>query len=156
MNVAVVVVAQGSLGRELVSAAQHIVGDLPHISTVDLPWDATFEEDVERIGQTLRGFDETVDILIVTDMFGSTPHNVAMEFYRPGRVEVVSGANLPMIVRLGCLGAAELSIQKLAKWISEKAQRAICTTTANRSHPEDGGTNQTQGNQSDRKDLCDG
>lgn len=155
MNV-VVMVAQGSLGRELVSAAQHIVGDLPHITAVDLPWDATFEEDIERLGKILDGFDATVDILIVTDMFGSTPHNVAMEFHRPGRVEVVSGANLPMIVRLGCLGAAELSIQDLPRWISEKAQRSICTTTANRPNSADGDAHQAQESQRDRKDLCDG
>ena len=154
MNV-VAVVTQGGLGRQLVSAARKIVGDVPHILAVNLPWDATFDDDVGRLRQALSSFDTTSGILLVTDMFGSTPHNVAMEFYQPGKVEVVSGANLPMIVRLSCPGAVQRPVQDLAQWICQKANRSICSTTSGRQNPGDAGTKTHQASLDDQKDLCD-
>ena len=156
MTAIVLVVTQGNLGRELVAAARNIVGDMPHVSAVDLRWDATFEEDSDRLRQALDRFGTSRDILVLTDMSGSTPHNVAMEFHRPGRVEVVSGANLPMIVRLGCMGATDRSLEELAQWISEKARRSICTTTSARLDPVDVSDQLIHGKPSDRKDPCDG
>jgi PTS system mannose-specific IIA component len=126
----VVVITQGTLAAELVDAARNIVGDFSHITAVNLPWDATFEEDLTRVERVLETLDSAAGVLIVTDMFGGTPHNVAMNFHQPGKVEIVSGANLPMIVRLGCPGAHEFSVTELARWITQKARLSICTSSA--------------------------
>lgn len=66
-------------------------------------------------------------LLILTDIYGGTPSNVALTMRRPGRVEVVSGVNLPMVVRLGCGGESSMSLEERAKWIREKARSSICS-----------------------------
>jgi PTS system mannose-specific IIA component len=65
-------------------------------------------------------------VLILTDMFGDTPSNAALTFVRPGKVEVVTGVNLPMVVRLGCLRNQAMSLEELARWLEVKGRRSIC------------------------------
>ncbi len=65
-------------------------------------------------------------LLILTDIYGGTPHNIALTLRRPGRVEVVSGVNLPMVVRLGCGADSEMSLEEMAEWIGAKARASIC------------------------------
>ncbi len=65
-------------------------------------------------------------LLILTDIYGGTPHNVALSLRRPGRVEVVSGVNLPMVVRLSCGGDREMTLEETAEWIGERARASIC------------------------------
>ncbi len=155
--IVVMILTQGELGQELVSAARNIVGDIPHITAVSLPWSATFEEDLSRVRHALGDLDAATDILFVTDMFGATPHNVAMEFANPGKVEVVSGANLPMVVRLGCPGATDRSVQELAQWITQKARKSICSTpNMNREGSDDEGRGVTREDRGEQDDRCNG
>ena len=65
-------------------------------------------------------------LLILTDIYGGTPNNVALTLRQPGRVEVVSGVNLPMVVRLGCGAESERSLEEIAEWIGSKARASIC------------------------------
>lgn len=65
-------------------------------------------------------------LLILTDIYGGTPHNVALTLRQPGRVEVVSGVNLPMVVRLGCGADSNGSLEQTAEWIGSKARASIC------------------------------
>ena len=65
-------------------------------------------------------------LLILTDIYGGTTTNVALTLRQPGRVEVVSGVNLPMVVRLGCRAESAMSLEEMARWIGEKARASIC------------------------------
>ena len=65
-------------------------------------------------------------LLILTDIYGGTPNNVALTLRQPGRVEVVSGVNLPMVVRLGCRAESGMTLEETAKWIGSKARASIC------------------------------
>ena len=121
------ILTQGRLAEELLAAARRIVGDIPNLTALGLDWDddpETAREKVERVVGELAAADE---LLILTDIFGGTPSNLALGLRVPGRVEVVSGVNLPMVVRLGCKGVEpEMSVGEAAEWICSKAQASIC------------------------------
>lgn len=134
--VSTLILTHGGLARELIEAAEMILGRQPRFEAVSLAWTDTFEESAEKTRRALAGLDSDGGILILTDMFGGTPYNVAVSFHRPGAIEVVSGVNLPMVVRLGCPGVNEMEVRELAAWIQSKARGAICR--AGESHQEEG------------------
>jgi PTS system mannose-specific IIA component len=120
------ILTHGGLARELLNAAKTIVGELPsEFRAVTLDWDDSFEVALEKTQRALEGFDSANGTLILTDMYGGTPYNVASSLRDPGKIEVVTGVNLPMVVRLGCPGASEMSLESLAVWIQIKARRSI-------------------------------
>jgi PTS system mannose-specific IIA component len=123
-SVGVVVVTHGQLATELLNAAEMIVGDLPGFSAVSIGWHddvdvarAAIEQAMEKVGRD-RG------VLLLTDMFGGTPSNLAMAFLEPDRVEVVTGVNLPMLIKLAkATEAGELLA--LARTLCEHGRAAI-------------------------------
>ena len=118
--VSTLILTHGRLASELLEAAETIVGELPEdFAALTLEWDDSFEVALEALGSA-NG------ILILTDMYGGTPYNVAASLRAEGRVEVVTGVNLPMVVRLGCPGATEKDVEVLAEWIQSKARGSIC------------------------------
>jgi mannose PTS system EIIA component len=99
--IGVVVVTHGQLAIELLNAAEMIVGDLPRFAAVSIGWhdDVTdAREDIAQAIERVRG--EGGGVLIVTDMFGGTPSNLAMTFIEADQVEVITGVNLPMLIKL--------------------------------------------------------
>ena len=120
------ILTHGGLGEELLAAAREIVGDLPpDFVAVTLEWDDSFEVALEKAKRGLETLHAPNGTLILTDMYGGTPYNVASSLRDAGRVEVVTGVNLPMVVRLGCPGAGDRSLDKLAAWIQRKAKSSI-------------------------------
>jgi PTS system mannose-specific IIA component len=100
-GVGVVVVTHGQLATELLNAAEMIVGDLPGFSAVSIGWhdDVDIARDaIERAIGKARARDRGV--LLLTDMFGGTPSNLGLTFLEAERVEVVTGVNLPMLIKL--------------------------------------------------------
>ena len=107
MKLGIVVVTHGQLATELVNSAEMIVGDLPHFAAVSIGW----HEDVEharegisaaiaRVGASAGGTEaEPADVLVLTDMFGGTPANLAVTFVSD-HVEVITGVNLAMLIKL--------------------------------------------------------
>jgi mannose PTS system EIIA component len=95
-----IVVTHGQLARELVTAAEMIVGDLPHVTSVSVGWhdDTTvIHTEIEKAIAKVQVGD---GVLILTDMFGGTPSNVALTFLEKSRVEIITGVNLPMLLKL--------------------------------------------------------
>lgn len=132
------VLTQGELARELLAAARRIVGDSDRLAALSLGWDEDFAHARERTRLAIEALAPAHGLLILTDLFGGTPHNVAVTFRRPGAVEVVAGVNLPMVVRLGCLEGEDVqSVGELARWIQGKGRRSICLGEP--SPPENGG-----------------
>jgi len=98
--IGVVVVTHGQLATELVNAAETIVGELPRFAAVSIGWHEDTEDARNEIAQAIARVDDGTGVLILTDMFGGTPSNLAMTFLAEGRVEVITGVNLPMLIKL--------------------------------------------------------
>ena len=107
--IGVVVVTHGQLAIELVNAAEMIVGDLPQFTAVSIGWHEDVNdarEDIEKAIERVRGEE---GVLLLTDMFGGTPSNLGMTFLEADRLEVITGVNLPMLIKLASLsGSANL------------------------------------------------
>jgi PTS system mannose-specific IIA component len=119
--IGVVVVTHGRLAEELVNAARAIVGEIPGVVAVSMGWSddvANARDQVERaIAQAGGG-----DTLLLTDMFGGTPTNLSLPFLSP-RVEIVTGVNLPMLIKLTSL--REGSLAEVARVVRDQGKDAI-------------------------------
>jgi len=131
MKLGIVVVTHGQLATELVNSAEMIVGDLPHFAAVSIGW----HEDVDharegigaaiaRVGTSAGGTDgEPADVLVLTDMFGGTPANLAVTFVSD-HVEVITGVNLPMLIKLARQQKVP-DLSALAREMREHGRNAI-------------------------------
>jgi PTS system mannose-specific IIA component len=100
--IGVVVVTHGQLATELLNAAEMIVGDLPKFAAVSIGWHddvSDAREDIAQAIERVRG-DADAGVLLLTDMFGGTPSNLAISCMSRPKVEVLAGINLPMLVKL--------------------------------------------------------
>src|SRR6476469_3163933 len=101
--IGVVVVTHGQLATELVNAAEMIVGDLPRFTAVSIGWHDDVNDAREEIAQAIERVNGDHGVLMLTDMFGGTPSNLGMTFLVRDRVEVITGVNLPMLIKLAGL-----------------------------------------------------
>ena len=106
--IGVVVVTHGQLATELVNAAEMIVGDLPHITAVSIGWHEDVNDAREDIAEAIKRVDGGSGVLLLTDMFGGTPSNLGMTFLETDQVEVITGVNLPMLIKVASLGGRNL------------------------------------------------
>jgi mannose PTS system EIIA component len=119
--IGIVVVTHGRIAEELVSAARRIVGDIPAIAAVSIGW----ADDVSLAREAVeRGLAEVgvPQALILTDMFGGTPTNLSLPYLSP-QVEIVTGVNLPMLIKL--VGHREGPLLEVARAVREQGQGAI-------------------------------
>jgi mannose PTS system EIIA component len=101
--IGVVVVTHGMLATELLNAAEMIVGDLPQFAAVSIGWHDDVETAKEAIAAAITHVVRPAGVIVLTDMFGGTPSNLGMTFFQRDRVEVVTGVNLPMLIKLAGL-----------------------------------------------------
>jgi mannose PTS system EIIA component len=101
--IGVVVVTHGQLATELVNAAEMIVGDLPQFTAVSIGWHDDVNDAREDIAQAVERVRGDEGVLLLTDMFGGTPSNLGMTFLETDRLEVITGVNLPMLIKLANL-----------------------------------------------------
>ena len=98
--IGVVVVTHGQLATELVNAAEMIVGDLPQFTAVSIGWHDDVDAARDEVQRAITRVSQGAGVLLLTDMFGGTPTNIASMFLDDGNVEVVTGVNLPMVIKL--------------------------------------------------------
>lgn len=99
--IGIVVVTHGQLARELVAAAEMIVGDdLPNATAVSVGWFDAADEARRAIVAAVERVSGGAGVVLLTDMFGGTPSNLSLSLLADRRVEVVTGVNLPMLIRL--------------------------------------------------------
>jgi PTS system mannose-specific IIA component len=101
--IGVVVVTHGQLATELLNAAEMIVGDLPRFAAVSIGWHDDVNDAREEIAQAVERVRGQEGVLLLTDMFGGTPSNLGMTFLEIDRLEVITGVNLPMLIKLASL-----------------------------------------------------
>src|SRR3990172_3990195 len=99
--IGVVVVTHCRLAQEFVDTARFIVGELPQVEAVCLDPRAGPEEARAEIEKAIGRVDNGDGVLILTDMFGGTPSNLSLSFLGDGEREVLTGVNLPMLLKLG-------------------------------------------------------
>jgi mannose PTS system EIIA component len=122
--IGVVVVTHGQLATELLNAAETIVGDLPGFAAVSIGWHEDTEDARSEIEQAITRVERGAGVLILTDMFGGTPSNLAMTFLERGKVEVITGVNLPMLIKLVNL-PAQADLLAAAREMREHGRNAI-------------------------------
>lgn len=121
------ILTHGGLARELLAAANVISGRLDGFEALSLDWSDGFDEARTKVAAALGRLDQGQGVLILTDMYGGTPCNVALTFFQVGKVEILTGVNLPMVLRLACqAGAEETEVGALARWLQAKAQKSVC------------------------------
>lgn len=123
-GVGVVVVTHGLLAAELLNAAEMIVGDLPRFTAVSIGWHDDVEVASEAIAAAIRKVDGGAGVLILTDMFGGTPSNLGLSMLEVGRVEVLTGVNLPMLIKLAKVGDRQ-DLLTLAREMAAHGRTAI-------------------------------
>lgn len=99
-KIAGVIVTHGYLANELLAAAEMIVGPVSHITSVSIGWHDDVDAARNEIERAIARVSEERGVLIMTDMFGGTPTNIASMFLADGQIEVVTGVNLPMVIKL--------------------------------------------------------
>jgi PTS system mannose-specific IIA component len=122
--IGVVVVTHGQLATELVNAAETIVGDLPHFAAVSIGWHEDVQDAREAIAAAIGRVAQPAGVLIATDMFGGTPSNLGITFLEEDKVEIVTGVNLPMLIKAASLKDAA-SLIDVARSLREHGKNAI-------------------------------
>lgn len=122
--IGVVVVTHGQLARELLNAAEAIVGDLPQCSAVSIGWHDDVEDAREEIRRAIQVLQDGSGVLLLTDMFGGTPANLGMTFLEPALVEVVTGVNLPMLIKMSGLQRSA-DVTAVARELRDTGRKAI-------------------------------
>ena len=123
-KVAVVVVTHGHLAGELLAAAEMIVGPISHIAAVSIGWHDDVDIARAEVERAIARVSQGAGVLLTTDMFGGTPTNIASMFYEEGAIEVVTGVNLPMIIRLATQ-PDEISLAELARQVCDLGRQGI-------------------------------
>jgi PTS system mannose-specific IIA component len=123
-RVAGVIVTHGQLASESLAAAEMIVGQVKHIAAVSIGWHDDVEAARDEVERAIRRVSEGSGVLILTDMFGGTPTNITSMFLAEGEVEVVTGVNLPMVIKLASQTEPE-SLTEVARRVRDLGREGI-------------------------------
>lgn len=99
--IGLVLVTHGKLAEEFVRAMEHVVGAQERIEPIAIGPDDDMEERRADIARAIDSVNDGSGVIVLTDLFGGTPSNLAISLMEQGRIEVIAGINLPMLIRLG-------------------------------------------------------
>jgi PTS system mannose-specific IIA component len=122
--VGIVIITHLRLGEELLAVVQLIVGKLKQFEAVSINPTEEVEEIREKISAAIRKVDRGKGVLILTDMFGGTPSNISLSFLEEWKIEVITGVNLPMLLKLSTY-EGEKDLAELAEFIKTYGQKNI-------------------------------
>jgi len=123
--IGVLIVTHGRLAEELKAAALTIQPDIQQIVAVALDWNQVGDDASRRIADGLQEADRGDGAVILTDMFGGTPTNLSLPFLRRDRVEIVTGVNLPMLLKCAALQKSGKPVVEIAHVAKDRGQRSI-------------------------------
>jgi len=124
-----VIISHGQVASELLSAAETVVGELGHIAAVSIGWHDDVETAKGEIERAIRQVSNGKGVLLLTDMFGGTPTNIAAMFLKEDEVELVTGVNLPMVLKLATFNGNATLIEA-AKSVEDQGKQSIYRTGA--------------------------
>ena len=121
------VVSHGRFAEELVHATRKIVAGsetLEALEAISMGWNDDLGEATTKIQQAVERVDRGAGVLVLTDMFGGTPTNVALSLLEAGRIEIVTGVNLPMLIKFTNL-RTEMTLKEAAAEIASQGRESI-------------------------------
>lgn len=129
--IGILVVSHGGLAKEFVEAAFRILGEEdPAVVPLCVDWTVESSVAKEAIRKGLKELQKAnAGVLILTDLFGGTPTNLAMTFYQAGKVEILTGMNLPMLIKAVLLAKEGATLAEALPVIREKGQSAIVSVS---------------------------
>ncbi|MGA7991785.1 MAG: PTS sugar transporter subunit IIA [Thermoanaerobaculia bacterium] len=124
--VGLLLLSHGPLANALRETVHMLEPDEPDdIGALSLAWDEATEGATRRLEKAIAEYDKGRGVVLLTDMFGGTPSNLALAFLEPGLVEIVTGINLPMVVKARALAREGKSAREIAHVLVERGRRAI-------------------------------
>lgn len=131
-----VIVTHGGLANEFRSALEHVVGDQQQLEAICIGPDDDMEKRREDIAIATKDVDSGDGVILLTDMFGGTPSNLAISLLDHGRVEVIAGVNLPMLIKL--VGVREkMGLEEAVEAAQDSARKYISVASKVLSRKED-------------------
>ena len=119
-----VIISHGQVANELVAAAEAVIGDLSHVAAVSIGWHDDVELAQEEIRRAIDKVSSGSGVLLLTDMFGGTPTNIAAMFLKDEGVEIITGVNLPMVIKVAS-NNREMTLHELAVEVEAQGKEAI-------------------------------
>jgi len=127
--IGVVVAAHGNLAKELIQTTNFIVGHQENLIALSIDPSRSADEMQAEIKKAINKVDQGNGVLVLTDMFGGTPANMTLSFLEEGRVEVITGANLPMLIRLSQCRDGSMDLYETAASLVEHGRKSISQAT---------------------------
>lgn len=122
--IGIIVVSHSNIGCEMVKATAHIIPEITHMKGVAIESNDRPESIRQQVSDAIASVDVGDGVLILTDMFGGTPSNICMTFLEPEKIEVVSGFNMPMLIKLANL-KPDANFMDTVQFIQKYGQRNI-------------------------------
>jgi PTS system mannose-specific IIA component len=126
--IGIVLITHGSLACELLSALEHVMGPQPLVATLCIAPDDDMARRREELLDTVRVSDSGDGVIVLTDMFGGTPANLAISIMDQARIEVIAGVNLPVLVKLA--SARRRPIAEAAQAAQEAGRKYIAVASS--------------------------
>jgi PTS system mannose-specific IIA component len=124
-----IIVSHGRLAEELLNALTIILGEAPNIEAISIGWYDDVEDSKKKISQCLKRVDQRNGVIIFTDMFGGTPSNLSFSFLRDNQVEIITGINLPMLIKFVSLQRSN-NLKDVARKVVEQGKKNIHLASA--------------------------
>jgi PTS system mannose-specific IIA component len=124
-----IIVSHGKLAEELLNALTIILGEVVNMEAISIGWYDDVEDSKHKINQSLKRVDQKNGVLIFTDMFGGTPSNLSFSFLKDDRIEIITGVNLPMLIKFVSLQRSNKLIE-VAKKVVEQGKKNIHLASA--------------------------
>ena len=105
--IGMVLVTHGNLATELVKVMEHVVGPQDQLTTITFDPDDDMEKRREDILNSVQFVDKGLGVIILTDMFGGTPSNLAISIMEQAKIDIIAGVNLPMLIKLASVRSTE-------------------------------------------------
>jgi len=124
-----IIVSHGKLAEELLNALTIILGEAPNIESISIGWYDDVEDSKKKINLSLKRVDQKNGVLIFTDMFGGTPSNLSFSFLKDRQVDIVTGVNLPMLIKFVSLQRNN-DLKDVARKVVEQGKKNIHLVSA--------------------------
>ena len=124
-----IIVSHGKLAEELLNALTIILGEVVNMEAISIGWYDDVEDSKRKINLSLKRVDQKNGILIFTDMFGGTPSNLSFSFLKDDRIEIITGVNLPMLIKFVSLQRSN-KLKEVAKKVVEQGKKNIHLASA--------------------------
>jgi len=124
-----IIVSHGKLAEELLNALNIILGEVVNIDAISIGWYDDVEESKKKMSQSLQSVNKKNGVLIFTDMFGGTPSNLSFSFIKDNQIEIITGVNLPMLIKFASLQRSN-NLKDVAKKVVEQGRKNIHLASA--------------------------